>query len=94
LPQFKDSGPRWRKSAPVTVHTTVVDVCRVPLWRRLPSILSAFDALAPGDAIELVVDLDPWPLRSYFDATRAGACDWLVIESGPQNWRVRLIRLK
>ena len=94
MPQFKDSGAGRRKSAPVTAHTTVVDVRNVPLWRRLASILQAFDQLVVGDAIELVVDLDPWPLRSYFDATRAGACDWQAIESGPQSWRARVTRLK
>ncbi len=75
------------------MRTTVVDVRHVPLWQRLPSILQAFDQLTVGTAIELVVDLDPWPLRSYFEATRAGACDWQPIESGPEVWRVRLSRL-
>ena len=78
----------------MTAHTTVVDVRQVPLWRRLPSILAAFDALAPGDAVELVVDLDPWPLRSYVEATRRGQCEWQAVESGPRVWRVRLTRLR
>jgi len=92
LQRFKDSGACWRKSGVVTGHTTIVDVRQVPLWRRLPSILQAFDQLAAGDAIELVVDLDPWPLQTYVEATRAGVCDWQVIESGPAVWRVRLSR--
>lgn len=78
----------------MTAHTTVVDVRSVPLWRRLASILRAFDQLAAGDAIELIVDLDPWPLRSYFEVTRSGACDWQSLEDGPQTWRVRLTRVK
>jgi uncharacterized protein (DUF2249 family) len=94
LPRFKDSGLCWRKSALVTAHTTIVDVCSVPLWRRLPSILRAFEQLAPGDAIELIVDLDPWPLRNYLEATRAGACEWQTLEEGPQTWRVRVTRVK
>jgi uncharacterized protein (DUF2249 family) len=92
LPRFKDSAACAHQSATVTAHTTVVDVRQVPLWRRLPSILAAFDALAAGDAIELVVDLDPWPLRSYVEATRGGQCEWRAIESGPLVWRVRLER--
>jgi uncharacterized protein (DUF2249 family) len=92
LPRFKDIEGCPQDSAAVTAHTIVVDIRHVPLWRRLPSILAAFDALAPGDAIELVVDLDPWPLRSYVDATRGGLCEWQAIESGPQVWRVRLQR--
>jgi uncharacterized protein (DUF2249 family) len=92
LPPFKDTAPRAQDSAPVSAHTRVVDVRPVPLWRRLPSILAAFDALAPGEAIELVVDLDPWPLRGYFDATRPCACDWQPVTVGPPAWRVRLTR--
>lgn len=73
-------------------HTTVVDVRNVPFWRRLPSILQAFDALEPGAAIELVVDLDPWPLESYLQATREGAFEWQGLVDGPAEWRVRLSR--
>jgi uncharacterized protein (DUF2249 family) len=94
LPRFKDMGLCWRKSFTVTAHTTIVDVRSVPLWRRLASILQAFDQLTPGDAMELIVDLDPWPLRSYVEATRAGACEWQALEDGPQSWRVRLTRMK
>lgn len=64
----------------------------MPLWRRLSSILQAFDGLAPGEALELVVDLDPWPLRAHLDLTRPGECAWQMLEDGPECWRVRLQR--
>lgn len=73
--------------------TIVMDVRSVPFWRRLPSILHAFDDLAPGQALELVVDLDPWPLHAHLDATRAGECAWQTLEDGPKTWRVRLLRV-
>jgi uncharacterized protein (DUF2249 family) len=73
-------------------HITVVDVRALPFWHRLPSILQAFDQLAAGEAIELVVDLDPWPLCSYFEATRAGLFEWVYVEHGPEVWRVHLSR--
>jgi uncharacterized protein (DUF2249 family) len=92
LPRFKDSARRARHSRAVAAHTTTLDVRQLPLWRRLPAILAAFDGLAPGEAIELLVDLDPWPLRGYLDATREGACEWLALENGPDVWRVRLSR--
>jgi uncharacterized protein (DUF2249 family) len=72
--------------------TTVIDVRDVPFWRRLPSILQAIDALVPGEALELWVDIDPWPLRAHLEATRAGQWQWQDVESGPQVWRVRLQR--
>jgi uncharacterized protein (DUF2249 family) len=70
----------------------VIDVRDMPFWRRLPSILQAFDAMPPGETMELVADLDPWPLKSYLETTRAGQCDWQVLEDGPTTWRVRLLR--
>lgn len=78
---------------PVEPPITVVDVREVAFWHRLPLILQAFDGLAPGQALDLVVDLDPWPLRAHLDATRAGQCDWQPQEDGPQRWRVRLRRI-
>ena len=71
---------------------TVIDVRRMPFWHRLPSILQAFDGLARGEALELVVDLDPWPLHAHLDLTRAGQCTWQMLEDGPECWRVRLRR--
>jgi uncharacterized protein (DUF2249 family) len=78
--------------AEMTEHLSVMDVRDVPFWRRLGAILQAFDRLAPGEVLELVVDLDPWPLHAHLDVTRPGACDWEPIDSGPQTWRVRLRR--
>jgi uncharacterized protein (DUF2249 family) len=92
LPRFKDSAACPTQSAAVSAHTTVLDVRHLPFWRRLPSILQAFDALGPGDAIELVVDVDPWPLKNYLQATREGAFEWRLIDDGPQLWRVRVER--
>lgn len=92
MQRVKDRARGLHQSARVSPHNNVVDVRDVPLWRRLPSILAAFDALAPGDAMELVVDLDPWPLHNYFDGARGGMCVWRALESGPPVWRVRLER--
>jgi uncharacterized protein (DUF2249 family) len=71
---------------------TILDVRDIPFWRRLDAILAAFDRLGAGEAIELQVDLDPWPLRSYLEATRRVPFEWQYLESGPQTWRVRLSR--
>jgi uncharacterized protein (DUF2249 family) len=74
-------------------HPILLDIRNVPFWWRLPQILQAFDGLAPGQAIELVVDLDPWPLHAHLDTTRTGQCAWQTLEDGPQTWRVRLLRV-
>jgi uncharacterized protein (DUF2249 family) len=64
----------------------------VPFWRRLTLILGAVGELESGAALELVADLDPWPLRSVLESTPAGGVDWDYLESGPEVWRVRLSR--
>jgi uncharacterized protein (DUF2249 family) len=70
----------------------ILDVRHIPFWRRLESILGALDQLPVGAGLELVADLDPWPLRSYLEATRGGNISWAYLESGPQVWRVQLER--
>lgn len=69
-----------------------LDVRQVPFWRRLDAVLAACDRLEAGEALELLVDIDPSPLRSYLDATRQPAFAWEVLEGGPDTWRVRLYR--
>ncbi len=73
-------------------HSSILDVRNVPFWRRLPMILNAVAQLPCGSALELVVDLDPWPLRTHLQSMRTGAIDWEYLESGPQVWRIRLSR--
>lgn len=77
----------------MTPRDQSLDVSHIPFWRRLDAILAAFDRLDAGEALELRVDIDPWPLRSYLEATRQVPFDWQYLESGPQAWRVRLRRL-
>jgi uncharacterized protein (DUF2249 family) len=71
---------------------STLDVRDMPFWHRLPKILAAVDRLESGAAFELVADLDPWPLRDYLAATRAGLLDWEVLDDGPQTWRIRVSR--
>jgi uncharacterized protein (DUF2249 family) len=72
---------------------SVLDVRSTPFWRRLSLILQTFDGLAPGDALELVVDLDPWPLKTHLEMTRPHQFGWLMLQDGPDCWRVRLSRI-
>lgn len=70
----------------------ILDVRNIPFWHRLESILGALDRLPDGAGLELLADLDPWPLRSYLESTRGAGITWTYLESGPQVWRVRLER--
>ena len=78
---------------PPTDRDGRLDVRQIPFWRRLDAIIAACDRLQPNEALELVVEIDPWPLRQYLEATRRTAFDWQYLESGPQTWRVRVSRL-
>ncbi|MGD9696195.1 MAG: DUF2249 domain-containing protein [Thermoleophilia bacterium] len=70
--------------------TTVVDVREMLPRDRHPTILATFDALAGGQAMELVNDHDPKPLRYQFEAELPGSFTWEYLEEGPEVWRVRI----
>ncbi len=72
--------------------TTTLDVREMTPRDRHPTILSTFDALVPGTAMELVNDHDPKPLRYQFEAERPGTFTWDYLEEGPEAWRVRIGR--
>lgn len=57
---------------------------------RHPTIFDHLDALKPGDALRLVNDHDPAPLRHQLDATRPGHFRWEVVEAGPEQWSVEI----
>lgn len=67
-----------------------VDVRTIAPRDRHPLLFEKFDALASGDAYELVNDHDPKPLYYQFQAERPGQLDWNYLEEGPEVWRVRI----
>ena len=73
--------------APVTV---TLDVRPIPAPSKHPAIFHTFDALALGEAMELVNDHDPRPLRYQFMMEREGKFEWTYLEEGPQVWRVNI----
>jgi uncharacterized protein (DUF2249 family) len=75
-------------SAPKTV-----DVRDLPPAQRHPLIFSTFQALAPGEAFELINDHDPKPLYYQFKFEHEGQFTWDYLEQGPQAWRVRIGRV-
>lgn len=51
-----------------------------------------FDTLHPGQAMLLVNNHDPLPLRYQFELERFGIFTWDYIEQGPQNFRMKVER--
>jgi len=56
-------------------------------------ILSAFDQLCEGMALEVVLDRDPNPLHFLFLQERARLFRWECKETSPETWKVQLLRV-
>lgn len=69
-----------------------VDVRTIIPRERHPLIFTTFDALAPGEAFELINDHDPKPLYYQLAAERPGRLQWQYLEQGPEVWRVQVGR--
>jgi uncharacterized protein (DUF2249 family) len=66
-----------------------IDVRPVEPKDRIGTILGAFDALAAGDTVELVVDHDPRCMYYTLEAMHGGAAfTFAYLEEGPEVWRV------
>lgn len=70
-----------------------VDVREIPHGQRHPRIFARFARLAPGEAFTLVNNHDPKPLRRELEAAHPGAFTWDYLESGPDEWKVRIGRV-
>jgi uncharacterized protein (DUF2249 family) len=75
---------------PTADDSSLIDVRSIPPHQRHALILSRFDALEPGAAIELLNDHEPLPLLHHFDSTRHDQFDWDLVEAGPERWHVRV----
>ena len=73
-----------------STSTTPIDVREIPPQDRHSLIFRAFDALQPGQALQLVNDHAPRPLFSQFEVRRAGAFEWTYLQAGPDLWRVQI----
>jgi uncharacterized protein (DUF2249 family) len=70
----------------------VVDVREIPHGQRHSRIFARFARLTPGEAFTLVNNHDPKPLRGEFEAAHPGAFTWDYLESGPEQWHIRIGR--
>lgn len=57
---------------------------------RDADIFRSFDALPPGEALELIHDCDSKPLLVRFIAERTWQFDWHVLQADPDLFRVQL----
>ena len=71
-----------------------VNATEYPPHQKHKVIFETFDSLEPGQAMLLVNDHDPMPLKYQFELERAGLFAWDYIERGPVSFRVRIARTK
>ncbi|TCO19636.1 uncharacterized protein (DUF2249 family) [Kribbella steppae] len=69
---------------------TVIDVRNIARGGRHPRVFARYARLAPGEAFILVNSHDPKPLRREFEAIHRGAVSWDYLQTGPEEWRVRI----
>lgn len=53
-----------------------------------------FDALAPGEAFELINDHEPRGLLMQFGMRHPDSFSWRVLDAQPGAWHIRIGRLK
>ncbi|GAA1553196.1 hypothetical protein GCM10009789_03390 [Kribbella sancticallisti] len=71
----------------------VIDVRQIARGGRHPRVFARYARLAPGEAFILVNSHDPQPLRREFEAIHSGAFSWDYLQTGPEEWRVRIGRV-
>lgn len=73
--------------------TTTIDLRAIAPRERHALIFARFDALRPGQALQLVNDHDPQPLRYQFEDRSYGQFEWTYLEAGPELWRVQISKV-
>ncbi|HEY7395650.1 MAG TPA: DUF2249 domain-containing protein [Gemmatimonadaceae bacterium] len=72
--------------------TIELDVRIIPPRDKHPTIFRTFDSLESGEALVIVNDHDPRPLRYQLSAERPDTFAWTYEAEGPDVWRVRIDR--
>lgn len=71
---------------------TVVDGTTLSALRCLRAFFRGFDALAPGESLELRHPQDPAPMLRLLQRARPLSFEWHPLERGEEGFRVEVIR--
>lgn len=69
-----------------------VDAREYPPRDKHPVIMDTFNALKPGEKMELINDHDPKPLHYQFIIEMPDQFEWEYLEKGPEVWRVAITK--
>jgi len=71
----------------------VVNATEYPPHLKHKVIFETFNSLQPAEAMLLINDHDPKPLRFQFESMHAGQFSWEYVEQGPVVFQVRIGKL-
>ncbi len=74
----------------MTNFTAQVDARLYEPRDKHPAIFNTFEALKPGEKMELINDHDPRPLHYQFIIELPDSFEWEYLEEGPEVWRVAI----
>lgn len=69
-----------------------IDVRTIPPAIRHATIFGLLERLTPGEALGIVNDHDPVPLRWQIEGRYGNAFSWTYIVQGPDLWQVEIGR--
>lgn len=73
---------------------TEIDVRTIEPRERHAQIFGSLDALHAGEALQIVNDHDPVPLRYQLESRAPGQFAWAYLQAGPDLWRVQISKLE
>lgn len=73
--------------------TATINATEYPPQLKHKVIFETFNDLKSAEAMLLINDHDPVPLRFQFESMYAGAYTWDYIEQGPEWFRVKIGKL-
>ena len=76
----------------MSLQTIELDVRVIPPRDKHAAIFRTFDSLASGQALVILNDHDPKPLRYQLLAECPDTFDWSYEAEGPELWQVRISR--
>ncbi len=71
-----------------------IDVRNIPPYQRHQQIFAQVDALQVGQALQIVNDHDPVPLRRQLESRSPGQLQWAYVQAGPDLWRVQISKVQ
>lgn len=70
------------------------DIRPYPPTQRHEMFYKAFADIKPGEAFEFINDHDPKPLYYQMEAESKEPFRWEYLQKGPEEWKVRVIKIK